>query len=91
MAEEKPTWKKPKQVENQHKGVLIEIGKKLVKLREAKGLSASGLASEYHISRNAYRQMERGEIYFSTYNLLKILDFYKIDLNTFIESDIENL
>ena len=91
MAEKKTKWKRPKEVEPQHKDVLVEIGQKLEKLRNNKKLTALGLHDELGISRNAYRQMEKGEIYFSTYNFLKILDFYSIDLPTFINTDIENM
>ena len=84
-------WQKPKEVEVLHKDVIVEIGQKLEKLRITKGLSVSGLAKELGISRNAYRQMERGEIYFSIYNFLKVLDYHGIDLTNFIKTNIENL
>lgn len=88
MAEESKSWKKPKDVETQHQDVMVEIGQKLEKLRTNKKMSVSGLAKELGISRNAYRQMEKGEVYFSTYNFLKVLDYHSIDLTTFFKSDI---
>lgn len=91
MAVESKSWKKPKDVESNHQGTLVDIGQKLEKLRTNKNLSASGLAKELNISRNAYRQMERGEIYFSTYNFLKVLDYHSLDLTTFIITGIEDL
>lgn len=84
-------WVKPKEIEPQHKEILATIGKKLEKIRKNKNLTAKGIHTEIGISRNAYRQMEKGEIYFSTYNFLKILDFYSIDLPTLIKTEIENL
>ena len=91
MADTNIKWKRPKEVEPQHKDVLVAIGQKLEKLRNNKKLSALGLHEELGISRNAYRQMEKGEIYFSTYNFLKILDYYSIDLTTFFKTDIDKL
>jgi len=91
MAEESKSWKKPKDVETQHQDMLVDIGQKLEKLRNNKSLSASGFAKELGISRNAYRQMERGEIYFSTYNFLKVLDYHSVDLTTFFKTGIDDL
>lgn len=91
MAEKKAQYQKPRKIDPKHKAAIVEIGRKLEKLRINSNISASGLAKEVSISRNAYRQMEKGEIYFSTYNFLKILNYYNIDLTNFIKSDIDKL
>jgi len=90
MADLGGKWKRPKEIEPQHENVMVEIGLKLEKLRNKKGLSASVLVKELGISRNAYRQMEKGKIYFSMYNFLKILAYHKIDLKTFIATPVDN-
>jgi len=84
-------WKRPKEIEPQHKDVMVEIGKKLEKLRNNKKMTAYGLHKELSISRNAYRQMEKGEIYFSINNFLKLLDYHSIDITTFFKTDIKDL
>ena len=91
MADTNIKWKRPKEVEPQHKDVLLAIGKKVEKLRTNKKMSALGIHDELGISRNAYRQMERGDIYFSSYNFLKILDYHSIDITTFFKTDIDKL
>ncbi len=79
------------QIESQHVNVMLEIGGKLERLRINKGMTASGLAKELGISRNSYSQMERGEIYFSTYNFLKVLDFHGVDVSRFFSANIDDL
>ena len=91
MPNDNTNWKKPKEIESQHLNVMLEIGSKLEKLRINKGMTASGLAKELGISRNSYSQMERGEIYFSTYNFLKVLDFHGVDLSRFFNAKIDEL
>jgi len=91
MANNKPKYQPPKQVDKPHEVELKDIGKKLEKLRDNTGLSVSGFAAEIGISRNSYSLMEKGEIYFSLRNLLIILDYHGLDLKKFIEADIENL
>ncbi len=91
MAVNKPKWQPPKRVEEQDVAVIGEIGEKLEKLREKQGSSIHAYAKELGISRNSYTQMEQGKIYFNLRNLLLILSYHGLDLNTFIGTDIENL
>lgn len=91
MDDNKNKWVRPKEVEPQHKELMIQIGKKLEKLRNNKKLGSYEFAYNLFISRNAYSQMERGQIYFSFHNLLKILDYHHIDLNTFIKTELKDL
>lgn len=84
-------YQKPKEVEHAHQGTMMVIGDKLERLRTANSLTASKLCEEVGVSRNAYRQMTRGEVYFNTHKLLKVLDYYHIDLTTFFKTDIEDL
>ncbi len=60
MPEDVPKWKPPKAVQKSHQKTMGEIGEKLEKLRE--GMSASKLSDDLKISRNSYRQMEKGVI-----------------------------
>lgn len=89
MPENKTDWKPPKNVAESHQKTLKEIGAKLEKLR--KDVPASQFAKDLGISRNSYRQMEQGQIYFSMENFLKILNHYHISMKDFFTTDIENL
>ena len=91
MAVNKPKWQPPKRVEEQDVAVIGEIGKKLEKLREKQGSSIHAYAKELGVSRTAYNQMEKGEIYFNLRNLLVILNHHGLGLKKFIETDIEDL
>jgi len=91
MAATKSKWQPPKQVEKQDAAIIEEIGKKLERLRLKQGLSNHAFTKDLGVSRTAYNQMEKGEIYFNFRNLLVILNHYGLDLKTFIVTDIENL
>lgn len=71
-------WQPPKEVLDENKQFLSSIGKELKVLRERKGVSIVKLSNELKISRNSYSQMEKGEVYFSVENFLKILHYHKI-------------
>ena len=87
MPEDIPKWKPPKAVQESHQQTMKTIGEKLIKLRGDQ--TASKLAEKLSISRNSYRQMEKGEIYFSMENFLKVLDYHGVDIHDFFASDIE--
>lgn len=91
MAVNKTKWQPPKPVEKQDAAVVEEIGKKLERLRNKQGLSIHAYTKELGVSRTAYNQMEKGEIYFNLRNLLIILSYHGLDLKQFIGTDIENL
>lgn len=91
MAEQKSKYQPPKRVDKAHKAEMLEIGMKLVKLRNNTGLSVSAYSDKLEISRNSYSKMEKGEIYFSLENLLKIINHHGLDLMKFLQTDIENL
>jgi len=76
-------YQPPKTVLPSHKAFLEKVGKKFKDLRDEKNISIASLAGELEISRNSYSLMERGKIYFSTSNLLKILDYYKLSPKDF--------
>ena len=76
-------YRKPKPVQPEHQKDLESIGLKLKELRTKKGVSASELSEEIKISRNSYGQMEKGMIYFSTQNFLRLLDYHEISIKTF--------
>jgi transcriptional regulator with XRE-family HTH domain len=78
-------YQPPKPVSPSHKAFLEKIGNKLKTLREERNLTISFLEAELGISRNSYSLMERGQIYFSTSNLLKILDYYKLSPEDFFK------
>lgn len=91
MAEQKTKYQPPKSVDKSHEAELKDIGMRLEKLREKTGLSISAYCDEIGIARNSYSKMERGEIYFSLENLLKIINHHGLDLKKFLQPDIENL
>jgi len=78
-------YQPPKPVLPSHEAFLKKIGKKLKSLREERNLTISFLETELGISRNSYSLMERGLIYFSTSNLLKILDYYQLPAEDFFK------
>ena len=89
MPDKSPKWKPPKAVKESHQQTMKIIGDKLIKLRGS--MSAFELADKVDISRNSYRQMEKGMIYFSMENFLKVLDYHGVDINDFFTSDLDNL
>ena len=88
MADNDSSYKPPKQVTQEHQEAISDIGTRLEALRKKKGISASQLCIELKLSRNSYRQMERGEIYFSLENFIKVLGYHQISVTEFF-SDIE--
>ncbi len=78
-----PKYQPPKPVSPGHRVFLEKIGNKLKTLREERNLTISFLETELGISRNSYSLMERGKTYFSTSNLLKILDYYGLSPEDF--------
>lgn len=74
---------KSKEVIPEHKEDLDRIGKKLEALRKKKGTTVIQLADDLDMSRNWYRQMEKGKIYFSAYNFLRLLKYHDITLEEF--------
>jgi transcriptional regulator with XRE-family HTH domain len=76
-------YQPPKTVLPSHKIFLEKVGANLKALREGKNVSIASLADEVEISRNSYSLMERGQIYFSTSNLFKVLDYYKLSPEDF--------
>ena len=80
-----PKYQPPKPVSPGHRAFLEKIGNKLKTLREERNLTISFLETELGISRNSYSLMERGKTYFSTSNLLKILDYYGLEAESFFK------
>ncbi len=89
MSKKKTEWKPPKNVNESYQKTLKEIGAKLEKLRG--DIPASRFAQELGISRNSYRQMERGEIYFSMENFLRVLEYHGVSITEFFSKGIEEL
>lgn len=89
MPDKKVEWKPPKVVKKSHQKTMQEIGAKLEKLRN--DIPASQFAKELGISRNSYRLMEKGEIYFSMENFLKVLEFHGVSISDFFSKDINEL
>ena len=89
MTEKYSDWKPPKTVLESHKKTMQEIGAKLKKLR--KDVPANRFAETLSISRNSYRQMEKGEIYFSMENFLKILEYHEVSISDFFSSDLDDI
>jgi len=83
QSQSKQIYQPPKKIEFKHKKTMTGIGNKLKKLRQSKDVPAYRLAKEVGISRNAYHQMECGEVYFSTYKFMKVLDYHDISVSEF--------
>ncbi|MHC1732800.1 MAG: helix-turn-helix transcriptional regulator [Bacteroidales bacterium] len=81
----KKTYQPPKEISSEHKELMMKIGKKLQELRKGKNLSSSGLAKELSISRNAYRHMETGKVYFNFLSLLQILAYHNLTAKKFFK------
>ena len=78
-------YQPPKPVLPSHKAFLIKVGDRLQLLRNERNISISSQAKALNVSRNSYSLMEKGEIYFSTSNLFKILDFYGLGAESFFK------
>lgn len=89
MPDKKAEWKPPKTVHESHEMTMQEIGAKLEKLRN--DIPASRFAKDLSISRNSYRLMEKGEIYFSMENFLKVLEYHGASISDFFTKDINDL
>jgi len=89
MPDKKVEWKPPKAVQESHQKTMMEIGAKLEKLRM--DIPAKKFATDLGISRNSYRLMEKGEIYFSMENFLKVLEYHGVSISDFFASDIKDL
>ena len=61
---------------------LIEFGKRLQKLREAKGLSTREFAYKADISHSSVGRLEAGQTNPSLTTLVKIAEALDVDLNT---------
>lgn len=85
------SYKAPKKVAPEHQEFIKEVGRRLEQIRKNLGFSAMSLSDEIKISRNSLRQMEKGEIYFSTENFLKVLDFYKVPFHIFFHEKFDEL
>lgn len=70
---------------------LIALGKRLIKLREANGFSASGLAREMGISRGYLSRVENGRQVPSMVTLDAIGQFFGVELEYFFSSDSSGL
>lgn len=79
-------YQSPKKVKSEHKEFMVKIGTKLQEIRKDKNISISFLSHDLGISRNAYSQMERGIVYFSLLNLMKILDYFGKDVEHFFRT-----
>lgn len=66
------------------------LGDKLYKLRKAKKLSQEQLALELTVSKTALIKWEQNESKPSLDNLMKICDFYEIDVYSLLE-DVSNV
>jgi|JFJP01.1.fsa_nt_gi DNA-binding XRE family transcriptional regulator len=82
-------YQPPKQVAPEHEALMMKIGGKLVELRKEKKISASQLAKDMRISRNAYHNMEAGKSYFNFLQLLLVLDYHSINALDFF-SDLKS-
>ena len=79
-------YQPPKEIKSEHKELMIKIGLKLEELRKDKQISSSGLAKEIGISRNAYHQMEIGNVYFNLLSLLQVLNYHQVSLPDFFNT-----
>lgn len=55
---------KPKDIKPEHQPMMIEIGRRIKKLRTDKKIGYIEMAEAIGISRNAYNSIELGNVYF---------------------------
>lgn len=65
----------------------MEIGDKIRKIRELKGLSQENVAAELEMSVTGYGKIERGEVNLSYDKLIKIAQIFKVEVEQLISFD----
>ncbi len=71
---------------NQENKILLELGKRVRELREAKGITQYNLATDAEISKNQIGRLERGEFKVSIISLIKVSKALGVDLTYFFEN-----
>jgi len=74
---------KPKEISHEHLQLMKLIGFKIKDLRTKRGISYVAMAKEIGLSKNAYNQLELGQVYFSISSLLKVLEYHNVKLSNF--------
>lgn len=71
---------KPKSIRPEHQELLKEIGNRIKKLRSDKKIGYIQMAKNIGLSRNSYNAIELGNVYWNSFSLLKITEYYNIPL-----------
>lgn len=74
---------KPKEISPEHIQLMKLIGLKIKDLRTKRGISYVAMAKEIGLSKNAYNQLELGQVYFGMSSLLKVLEYHNVKLSDF--------
>lgn len=67
--------------------ILKLFGKNLRKIRESKGFTQEQLANELGLEISQISRIERGVINTSIFTLYQISEFFKIDINEFLQNE----
>ena len=76
---------KPKEIKPEHQALMIEIGKRIKKLRTEKNVGYIEIAKAMGISRNAYNSIELGNVYFSFSSLLLIANYHGVPISKLLK------
>lgn len=77
--------KKSDAIPSEQKKLLVQIGKKLQKLRADRGKTYVETAKEMGVPRNTLNRMELGQINFQLLTLVHVLNYYHLSISQFFD------
>ena len=77
--------KKSDAIPSEQKKLLVQIGKKLQKLRADRGKTYVETAKEMGVPRNTLNRMELGQINFQLLTLVSVLNYYHLSISQFFD------
>ena len=77
--------KKSDAIPSEQKKLLVQIGKKLQKLRADRGKTYVETAKEMGVPRNTLNRMELGQINFQILTLVRVLNYYHLSISQFFD------
>lgn len=77
--------KKSDAISSEQKKLLVQIGKKLQKLRAERGKTYVETAKEMGVPRNTLNRIELGQINFQLLTLVRVLNYYHLSISQFFD------
>ena len=77
--------KKSDAIPSEQKKLLVQIGKKLQKLRADRGKTYVETAKEMGVPRKTMNRMELGQINFQLLTLVRVLNYYHLSISQFFD------